>query len=42
MALEGIQGNTLGAYHYRPRAALSYGSDKHLGYIPCISSKAMG
>ena len=22
MALEGIQGNTLGAYHYRPRAVL--------------------
>ena len=47
MALEGIQENTRGAYQYRTRAVLIStegicGIDKHLGYIPCIPSKAMG
>ena len=41
MALEGMRGNTLGTYRYHPRALPSCGNDKHLGYIPCILSKAL-
>ena len=48
MALEGIQGIPVYMYMYSrclslfTRAEPEGGSDKNVGYIPCIPSKSMG